>query len=101
MPKTRRRRLSSLKDPEALADDVNLLLVDDANEMLNPGDHSANLWRILQFGHAADLIETQADQRFTLRALTTDRAAGLLDLDGFRGPFGFFSHCLNSNQYAD
>src|SRR5579871_1662982 len=60
-------------------DDVNLLLVHDADEMLDFQDHAA------QFGHAADLVELQPDQRITLRMVAADRAAGLLDLDRLCG----------------
>src|SRR5471032_2194417 len=61
------------------------LLVDDADEMLNLGDHAANLRRIFQFANPADLVEIQSDQRRTLRMMAADRAAGLLDLDHLCG----------------
>src|SRR6478735_4572885 len=44
-------------------DDVNLFLVDDADEMLNLRDHAANRRGVLQLGNPADLVEFQADQR--------------------------------------
>src|SRR6202045_2879101 len=59
--------------------------VDDANEMLNLGDHAANRRRVLQLGDAADLVELETDQRRTLRVVAADRAAGLLDLDHLCG----------------
>src|SRR6202035_4571872 len=62
-----------------------LCLVDDADEMLNLGDHAANCRRVLQLGHPADLVELEADQRLTLRVMAADRAAGLLDLDHLCG----------------
>src|SRR3982074_12480 len=62
-----------------------LLLVDDANEVLNFCDHAANRRRVLQFGDPADLVELEADQRRTLRVMAADRAAGLLDLDHLCG----------------
>src|SRR5450631_2925393 len=61
------------------------LLVDDANEVLNLGDHAANSRGVLQFGDAADLVELEADQRRTLRVVAADCAAGLLDLDHLCG----------------
>src|SRR6195952_3486652 len=66
-------------------DDVNLFPVDDADEMLNLGDHAANRRRILQLGYPADLVELEADQRLALRVVAADRAAGLLDLDHLCG----------------
>src|ERR671929_1843969 len=71
-----------------------LLLADDADEMLNLGDHAANFRRIRKFGNPADLVELEADQRRTLRAVAADRAAGLLDLDRLCG----LGHRLNSKK---
>src|ERR1700731_2082082 len=62
-----------------------LFLVDDADEMLNLGDHAANRRGIPQLGDPADLVELEADQRRTLRVVAADRAAGLLDLDHLCG----------------
>src|SRR5712675_1519968 len=62
-----------------------LFLVDDADEMLNLGDHAANCRGVLQLGDPADLVELEADQRRTLRVVAADRAAGLLDLDHLCG----------------
>src|ERR1700760_2523922 len=69
-----------------------LLLVDDADEMLNLGDHAANRRGVLQLADATDLVELQADQRRALRHVAADRAAGLLDLDRLCG----LGHRLNS-----
>src|SRR6478752_4611969 len=62
-----------------------LFLVDDADEMLNLGDHAANCRRVLQLGDTTDLVELEADQRRTLRVMAADCAAGLLDLDRLCG----------------
>src|SRR3984957_3180767 len=62
-----------------------LFLVDDADEMLNLGDHAANRRGVLQLGDPADLVELEADQRRALRVVAADRAAGLLDLDHLCG----------------
>src|SRR6202171_664158 len=62
-----------------------LFLVDDADEMLNLGDHAANRRGVLQLGHPADLVELEADQRRALRVVAADRAAGLLALDPLCG----------------
>src|ERR1700720_3908327 len=62
-----------------------LLLVDNADEVLNLGDHAANRRRVLQLGDPADLVELEADQRGPLRVVAADRAAGLLDLDHLCG----------------
>jgi hypothetical protein len=51
-----------------------LLLADDADEMLNLGDHAANRRRVLQLGHTTDLVELEADQRRTLRVMAADCA---------------------------
>src|SRR5689334_9432620 len=64
---------------------LNLLLADDADEMLNLADHAANLRRILKLGNPADLVELEADQRRALRVVAADRATGLLDLDHLCG----------------
>src|SRR5882757_3190073 len=72
----------------------NLFLVDDADEMLNLGDHAANRRRVLQFGHTTDLVELEADQRRALRVMAADCAAGLLDLDRLCG----LGHRLNSKS---
>src|SRR5580700_11201906 len=62
-----------------------LLLVDNADEVLNLGDHAANRRRVLQLGDPADLVELEADQRRSLRVMAANRAAGLLDLDHLCG----------------
>src|SRR4030095_11549928 len=69
-------------------------LVDDADEMLNLGDHAANCRRVLQLGDTTDLVELEADQRRTLRVMAADCAAGLLDLDRLCG----LGHRLNSKE---
>src|SRR5689334_19930026 len=51
---------------------VCLLLVDDANEMMNLFDHAAHRRGVRQFGDATDLVELQPDQRRTLRVMATD-----------------------------
>src|SRR6202171_3280499 len=71
--------------PRPPQDDVNLFLVDDADEMLNLCDHAANCRGVLQLGGPADLVELEADQRLALRVMAADRAAGLLDLDHLCG----------------
>src|SRR5207244_7726153 len=58
---------------------VVLLLVDDADEMLNLADHAANCRGILQLGNAADLVEIETDQRRTLRVMAADCTVCLLD----------------------
>src|ERR1700751_3918384 len=62
-----------------------LLIADDADDMVNLGDHAANFRGIRQFGSAADLVELEADQRRALRVMAADCAAGLLDLDRLCG----------------
>src|ERR1700752_112359 len=92
-PMPRPTRIRFLREPALSAISLSfilpfpifLALAHDANEMLNPGDHAANLGGILQFGHPADLVELQADQRRALRMVAADRAAGLLDLDRLCG----------------
>src|SRR5581483_6733211 len=71
-----------------------LLAVHDAHEVRNLRDHAARRRRVRQFGHAADLVQAQADQRRALIVLAADRAAGLLDLD-LRG-HDFASYSLAS-----
>src|SRR4051812_30484821 len=51
---------------------TSLFPVDDADEVLNLGDHAANCRRILQLGDPADLVELEADQRRTLRVMAAD-----------------------------
>src|SRR3978361_1831175 len=51
---------------------ISLLLVDDANEMLNLGNHAANRRGVLQLGNPADIVEREADQRRRVR----ERGAG-------------------------
>src|SRR4051794_14010090 len=58
-----------------------LFALDDADEVLNFGDHAAHGRGILQLGDTADLVEFEADQRRALRVMAADRAAGLLDPD--------------------
>src|SRR5262249_378528 len=53
--------LAELHRPSPIA----LLLVDDADEMVNLGDHATNRRRIRQLGDPADLVELQPDQRRT------------------------------------
>src|SRR5579863_4577619 len=74
-----------------------LLLADDADEMLNLGDHAANLGGILQLGDAADLVELQPDQRRALRVVAADCAMGLLDLDRLCG-LGHRPYLRNARQ---
>src|SRR4051794_21727858 len=62
-----------------------LLLVDDANEMVNLQDHAAHRRGVRQFAGAPDLVELEPDQRRALRLMAADRAAGLLDLDRLCG----------------
>src|ERR1700694_361669 len=62
-----------------------LFLVDDADEMLNLCDHAANRRGVLQFGHPADLVELEPDQRRALRVVAADRAVGLHDPDRLCG----------------
>src|SRR5262245_23366113 len=62
-----------------------LLLVDDANEVVDLLDHATHCRRIRQLGDPADLVQLEPDQRRTLRMVAADRASGLLDLDGFCG----------------
>src|ERR1700676_1932879 len=66
-------------------DEVNSFLADNADEVLNLGDHAANFRGVLQLGGAADLVELEADQRRALRVVAADRAVGLLDLDHLCG----------------
>src|ERR1700733_4530998 len=75
-----------------------LFLVDDADEMLNLGDHAANFRSVLQFGDPADLVELEADQRRALRVVAADCAAGLLDLDHLCG-LGH-RHCSEKREKA-
>jgi len=46
-------------------------------------DHAANFRRIHEFFRAANLVQAETDQRFTLARLAADRAADLTDGDGF------------------
>src|SRR6266404_9723195 len=93
-PMPRPTRMRFLREPAlsaislsfiALSPCFNLLLADDADEMLNLCDHAANCRRVPQLGDPADLVELEADQRRTLRVVAADRAAGLLDLDHLCG----------------
>src|SRR5258707_14522407 len=90
-PMPRPTRMRFLREPALSAISLSfialspLFLVDNADEVLNLGDHAANRRGVLQLGDAADLVEFQADQRRTLRVMAADRAAGLLDLDRFCG----------------
>src|SRR5579863_8187006 len=90
-PMPRPTRIRFLREPALSAISLSfmvlflLLLADDADEMLNLGDHAANFRRIAQFGNATDLVELQSDQRRALRMVAADRAAGLLDLDHLCG----------------
>src|ERR1700761_9361929 len=91
-PMPRPTRIRFLREPALSAISLSFILiflallpVDDANEMLNLGDHAANLRRVLKLGHAADLVELQPDQGVALRMVAADRAAGLLDLDRLCG----------------
>src|ERR1700737_2349158 len=93
-PMPRPTRMRFLREPAlsaislsfiALSPYFSLFLVDDADEVLNLGDHAANSRRVLQLGDPADLVELEADQRLTLRVVAADRAAGLLDLDHLCG----------------
>src|ERR1700730_2330276 len=93
-PMPRPTRMRFLREPAlsaislsfiALSPYFSLFLVDDADEMLNLGDHAANSRRVLELGDPADLVELEADQRLTLRVVAADRAAGLLALDHLCG----------------
>src|SRR5271154_6174508 len=53
-----------------------LFLVDDADEVLNLGDHAANRRGVLQLGDPADLVELEADQRRPLRGGAGGAAPG-------------------------
>src|SRR5262245_6546684 len=64
---------------------LQLLIADDADDMLNLGDHAANFRGVRQLGSAADLVELEADQGRALRVMAADCAAGLLDLDRLCG----------------
>src|SRR5579871_3935494 len=92
-PMPRPTRIRFLREPALSAISLSfiipfpilLALAHDANEILNPGDHAANLGGIAQFGHPADLVELQPDQCRALRMVAADRAAGLLDFDRLCG----------------
>src|SRR6202040_3499620 len=93
-PMPRPTRMRFLREPAlsaislsfiALSPYFPLLLVDNADEVLNLGDHAANRRRVLQLGDPADLVELEADQRRSLRVMPANRAAGLLDLDHLCG----------------
>src|SRR5580692_2533248 len=93
-PMPRPTRMRFLREPAlsaislsfiALSPYFPLLLVDNADEVLNLGDHAANRRRVLQLGDPADLVELEADQRRSLRVMAANRAAGLLDLDHLCG----------------
>src|ERR1700755_2624422 len=74
-PMPRPTRIRFLREPALSAISLSfmvlflvfLLLADDANEMLNLGDHAANLRGVLKLGHAADLVEIEPNQCRTLR----------------------------------
>src|SRR5580704_208975 len=61
--------------------------------MRDLGDHAAGLRRIDQFGHPADLVELEPDQRFALVMRPAYWAADLLYLDGFF----CVAHCVLRN----
>jgi hypothetical protein len=62
---------------------VSLFPVHDADEMLHFFDHPARHRIVRQVARAADLIQPEPDQGLALGVLPTQRAADLLDLDGF------------------
>src|ERR1700684_3917484 len=93
-PMPRPTRVRFLREPTlsaislsfiALSPYFQLFLADDADEMLNLGDHAADTGSVMQLGDPADLVELEADQRLALRVMAADRAAGLLDLDHLCG----------------
>src|SRR6516225_9709968 len=92
-PMPRPTRMRFLREPALSAISLSfialllifLLLVDDANEVMNLFNHATHGRGVRQLGNAADAIELQPDQRRTLRVVATDRAAGLLDLDRLSG----------------
>src|SRR5580704_8423194 len=92
-PMPRPTRIRFLREPALSAISLSFialspylqLLADDADEMLNLGDHAADTGGVMQLGDPADLVELEADQRLALRVMAADRAAGLLDLDHFCG----------------
>src|SRR5689334_16622284 len=98
-PMPRPTRMRFLREPALSAISLSfiallliLLLVDDANEMVNLQDHAAHRRSIRQFAGAADLVELEPDQRRTLRVMAADRAAGLLELDRLAGLSGVLGH---------
>src|SRR5437868_8174390 len=68
-PMPRPTRMRFLREPALSASSLSfialspLLPVDDADEVLNLGDHAAHRRGILQLGDTADLVEFQPDQR--------------------------------------
>src|SRR5712671_3570697 len=86
-PMPRPTRMRFLREPALSAISLSfialspLFLVDNADEVLNLGDHAANRRGVLQLGDATDLVELEADQRLALRVMAADCAANLLDLD--------------------
>src|SRR5215831_1206681 len=56
------------------------LFSDYAHEMRDFGDHAPRRRRVLQFAHATDAIESEADKGLALVVAAPDRAANLLDL---------------------
>src|ERR1043166_3094777 len=57
------------------------LVLDHTHDVVNSADHAARRRRVGQFGHAADLVELQSDQRLALPVVAAGGAAGLFDLD--------------------
>src|SRR5262249_8667121 len=69
--------------PKAAHDELFLLVLVHAHEVVHFCDHAAGRWRIPNFLDASDAIETQPDQRLPLAMVTADRTAGLFDFDRF------------------
>src|SRR6516165_7676509 len=57
----------------------------DANQMLDLGQHAPNGWRIRHLRDATDTGEAESDQCFALRMMAAYRAAGLFDSDDLVG----------------
>src|SRR6266436_9520518 len=62
-----------------------LLLLNDAHEMRDFGDHPARGRRVRELADATDAIESETDKGLALVVAAPDRAADLLDLDGLPG----------------
>src|ERR1019366_4104161 len=83
-PMPRPTRMRSLVAPALSANSCSFIslslgFVDDADEMLDLGDHAPDRRRVLEGLAPADGVETEADQRGALIRRAADRAADLLD----------------------